>query len=204
MTASGSSKNAVVVQPKAVATMILHASTHKNTSVHGILIGSIQKNVVTVQDAVPVSHGAPSQPLVEMATGLLNADSSIVGWYTAPELLNDKRPGPVALRMVAALGADEKKPEPALIVLQNSALAACLQGKEEATAAFEAFGKDFGQQWLEPLKLTVDNSTGASKATQEGFKAGTVVNDLMDHLDGPAATTPWYPNKELTTLVGKF
>jgi hypothetical protein len=106
--------------------------------------------------------------------------------------------------MVAALGADEKKPEPALIVLQNSVLAACVQGKEQPTAAFEAFGKDFGQQWLEPLKLTVDNATGASKATQEGFKAGTVVNDLMDHLDGPSSSTSWYPNKELTTLVGKF
>jgi hypothetical protein len=205
MTAGGS-KNSVVLRPKAVATMLLHAAKHTNTSVHGILLGSIEKNVVTVQDAVPISHGAPTQPLVEMATGLLNADSSIVGWYTAPELLQDKRAGPVALRMVAALGgavADENKPEPALIVLQNSVLAACLQGKEQADTAFEAFGKDFGQQWLEPLKMTVENTPGASKATQEGFKSGTVVNDLMDHLDGPSSNT-WFPNKEVTALVDAF
>jgi hypothetical protein len=48
------------------------------------------------------------------------------GMVHGPELLSDTRPGPVALRMVAALGADEKQPEPALIVLQNPVLAACL------------------------------------------------------------------------------
>lgn len=209
MTTDGS-KNSVQVHPTAVVSMMLHARKHKNVSVHGFLLGTSSSNVVTVSDAVPVSHGAPTKALIETATGLLGAadgvNSSIVGWYTAPALLEDTRPGPVALRMVAALGADASKPEPALIVLQNEALTKCLQqqGTEQVDAVIQAFGKDFGQQWLESIPVKVQDTANATRAAKEGLESNVQVNDLMDHFEGPASSTPWYPNKELSSLVSKF
>jgi len=206
--------NSVVVQPKAAVSMILHAATHKNAAVHGLLLGSIKKDVVTIENAVAVSHGAPTKPLIETATGLIGSISAanssttmtIVGWYTAPELLQDTRPGPVALRMVAALGADEtnNKLEPVLLVLSNVAVSACLQGKASIGTTMAAFGKDFGQQWLEPAKCAVENAAGTSTAAKEGFLAAVQVNDLVDHFEGPEASTPWFPNAAVDKLVQSY
>jgi Uncharacterised protein family (UPF0172) len=234
----------VVVRPKAFCSMVLHAAKHKNEVVHGILLGSSSSNTpgaavvagskskttitggvvtLTVHDAVPVSHGTPTRPLIETAIGLIEASSSqeaesnnctIVGWYTAPTLLNDTRPGPIALRMAAnfevkkgvnnaTTGGEVQHQPSTLLVLQNAAIGPCLQGKANTAAndVVKALGKDFGDQYLEPIDLVVDNGEAACQAVAQAYKANISCNDLVDHFNGPPSTTPWYPNPELNAFV---
>jgi|UPI000581A15F hypothetical protein len=196
---SNSSLKTVNVAPKAFCAMALHAATYKNSSVHGILLGSSTKGVIVVEDAVPVSHGAPTKPLVEISLGLVQAksDHTIVGWYTAPELFSDSRPGPVALRMTANLATGTI--EPTLIVLQNGPLSKCLGGEGKADGVLQAFGKDFGQQYLESVETAVQDGPKASRAVQEAFKDSTKLEDLEDHLKGPQHAS-WYPSSALSNL----
>jgi hypothetical protein len=186
------SKRKVVVQPQAFVEMTLHAVRHKHEAVHGLLLGSCEKNVITITDAVAVSHGAPTRPLVETAIGLAQAktEATIVGWYTAPPLLNDTKPGPVALRMAANLETD--KVDPTLIVIQNAALAASLKGEGKPDDVLQALGKDFGKQWLDPLEISLENPSNALKSVKDAVEKGVQLNDFVDHLDGDVIS-PWYP-----------
>ena len=91
----------VLVQP--LAAMTAHCQTHPNESVHGILL--LGRCETASSSEVVVVTEAP--PVVEAVLGLVmqNHDKTtiVVGWYMAPMLLEDTRPGPVALRMVANL-----------------------------------------------------------------------------------------------------
>jgi hypothetical protein len=205
--------SAVVVSPEAFCTMAMHAVRHKYSTVHGCLIGSQQdETTIRVHQAVPICHGALTSPLVESALGLLTADASshttgsIVGWYTAPMLLEETEPSPVALRMVASLESPENSISPVLLVLQNQGLVACLQESATAKEALKALGKDAAssskhRQWLNSLSLTVDDSNKAIKATQEAMRQNYQLDDFLDHLEGPASAS--FPDKELAKIVNK-
>lgn len=222
----------VVVRPKAFCSMVLHAAKHKNEVVHGILWGSSSPSTdgrsktaapgvvtLTVHDAVPVSHGTPTRPLIETAIGLIessqtdddnNSNNCIVGWYTAPTLLKDTRPGPIALRMAANfemkkdVNTGETQHQPStLLVLQNSAIGPCLQGKSTTTAkdVVKALGKDFADQYLNPVdNMVIDDGEKACRAVEKAYKAKILCNDLVDHLSGPPST-PWYPNTDLNAFL---
>ena len=201
-------KNSVEVSPRAFVVMAMHATRHRNDSVHGVLLGSYENNLTKVRDAVAVSHGAPTRPLVETAIGLIESSlkpddkTKIIGWYTAPMLLEDNRPGPVALRMTAGLASDSM--EPALLVIQNIALAECLRGEGKVDTVLQSFGRDFGQQWLEPIKTTVNDTSKACQAAKKAYKSESVaLNDLVDHFEDPDLS-PWYPNKNLTKQLDKL
>lgn len=197
-------KSKVVVRPKAFVAMMLHGTTHKNEVVHGILLGTSKGGILTITDAAAVSHGAPTLPLVETALGLVQAKSedTIVGWYTAPLLLKDSRPGPVALRMVASLETDTNAP--ALLVLDNSALAACLNDTTVPESTIKAYGKDsLGKQWVDPLVLTLEDSQSGFRALKEAVAQNVGAEDLEDHLSGPASS-PWYPNPSLANVLAKL
>lgn len=224
-----SSKPTVVLQPLVFCTIALHAHRHPDESTHGFLVGRHEDvasgTIVQVDQAVPVSHGAPTRPLVEMSMGLVEASlgsttsqsGRIVGWYTAPRLCDDTQPGPVALRMVASLATsvattlDSKRltetatnPDPVLLVLQNKALGQLLRQKQTSTEAsdvFHAYGRDFGQQWLEPLTVKVSDSQAAGRGLREGVQQCIVVNDFMDHLEGPPSTSWFPPPEELIRIV---
>lgn len=222
----------MVLAPAAFCAIALHAARHKHSTVHGVLIGSRVGDAdgaapaVHIEQAVPVCHAAPTAPLVEVALGLL-ADRTVVGWYTAPALLEDAAPGPVALRLVAGLadrsasptrshapalseetdgGADRGRAappsrEPVLVVVQNVALAACLGDPAlPAADAVKAFGKDRARgEWLQPVPSTVDESTRAIKAAREALAQEYVLDDFEDHLQGPV--TSCFPDRELVKLV---
>ena len=150
----------VIVSPHAFVSMTTHALEHYTCVVHGILVGTHSDKGVQVSDAFPVCHESPTRPLIETALALVQArimdtKETIVGWYSAPELLpsdddEEDRPGPIELRVVANLSSKEK--EPVLIILQNKAINQLAKGlgKFSAVSAIKAFGKDFGQQWMEP------------------------------------------------------
>lgn len=211
----------VRVSPQAAASMALHCLRHKHASVHGVLLGHCKSDTVVVVDAVPVSHGTPTMPLVETALGLIpHLKSSgnegttvdvvgIVGWYTAPALLEDCTAGPVALRMAAQLSTSSV--ESVLLVVQNEKLAQLLTQEAPANtntttyqSMVKAFGRDFGNQWLDPIvSLTVDQPDTVAKALSHAMRlenAATFVSDLEDHFDDP--TVLWYPNSKLNALVG--
>lgn len=196
----------VTVEPQAFVSMLLHARQHPYQPVHGVLLGrSNHGESLTVAAAVPLCHGTPVQPWMETSLALveaqLNDDDKIVGWYTAPRLLADTRPGPVALRMASIL--ENSATKPTLLVLDNQAAADCVNGDtNQVPAALQAFGKDFGNQYQEKIATVVNKSASITKALQEAIETKVACHDFLDHLQGEASTT-WYPNAELTKLVEK-
>ena len=156
----------VSVEPEAFVSMLLHARQHAYQAVHGVLLGSApqqQGSTLTIKAAVPVCHGTPVQPWIETSLSLIEAQledkEEIVGWYTAPLLLQDSRPGPVALRMASILD-DASSCSSTLIVLNNQAAANCCQGNvNQVPAALQAFGKDFGNQYQEKIPTMVGKLT---------------------------------------------
>ena len=198
-------KDSVIISPEVFALMVAHAASHPTTAIHGVLIGNRNSstNKVDVTDAFPICHENPTKPLVETALALVQSNlegqqqkdtdkkSCIVGWYTAPELLYEKKPGPVALRIVAGLAAASSE-EPVLLVLNNEVIVTLLAEQEKVVASkvVQAYGKDFGLQWMEPLDLTVSNESGAVKAVSAIFNEKVNVNDLVDHWD-EGASSEW-------------
>ena len=198
-------KDSVIISPEVFALMAAHAASHPTTAIHGVLIGNRNSstNKVDVTDAFPICHENPTKPLVETALALVQSNlegqqqkdtdkkSCIVGWYTAPELLYEKKPGPVALRIVAGLAAASSE-EPVLLVLNNEVIVTLLAEQEKVVASkvVQAYGKDFGLQWMEPLDLTVSNESGAVKAVSAIFNEKVNVNDLVDHWD-EGASSEW-------------
>ena len=199
--------DAVVVAPQAAVSMILHAKHHSTTVIHGVLIGSRSGDITTVSNAIPLCHEPPTRTLVDTSLALVQAQQEtsknrIVGWFTAPEVLDDERPGPAALRIVANLETENF--EPVLLVLNNSALAKFFSDPNDGSASelFNAFGKDFGKQWMEPLSLSLEKSGGVVEAAREACKEGLVVDDLVDHWEG-SCSAEWDPSARLSELVEK-
>jgi len=219
-------KDSVTIAPEVFALMAAHAASNPTSAVHGVLIGSRNGDKVTVTDAFPICHENPTKPLVETALALVqsnleeenrdkkkNNDNSIIGWFTAPELLHETKPGPVALRIVANLATNDGQGEPVLLVLNNEPivkLLAAVEDKENnclASRTVQAFGKDFGMQWMEPLDLTVTNDSGAAKAVTAMLNNKenniNVVQDLVDHWEEGAASE-WTSASSLLSFTKKY
>mmetsp|Transcript_747 Transcript_747/g.1086 ORF Transcript_747/g.1086 Transcript_747/m.1086 type:complete len:208 (-) Transcript_747:75-698(-) len=205
MTANEGKTSSVVISPEAFVGMLLHSATHGTTVVHGVLLGSISKDcVVTVDEAIPICHEEPTKPLIDTALSLVQAasESKVVGWYTSPERLQDQQPGPAALRIVSSLAAaNSSGDEPTLIVLHNESMSQLLRGFDPATPVLKALGKDFGQQWLNPLKVSITEQGGATSAAQDAYKQKIPIADLVDHFEG--SSTQWPRNMPLNKCVEK-
>ena len=179
-------KESVSVEPHAFVVMAVYAAQHAADEVHGLLVGKRVANNVIVSSAIPVCHETPTKPLVETALELVQShiedDKSlkIVGWFTASEMLSDDKPGPVALRIVANMEIDAEKP--VLLVLRNKGIGQLVCGEENAVpSVVHAYGKDFGQQWMDPLELSVRQVAEATRAAKSLFEEGKFARDLIDH-----------------------
>lgn len=216
--ASDQSKNSVKtvsVLPRASLSMAGHCLAHPHESAYGILLGRCDDPggaVVVVTDSLPVSHGTPSLPIAETALGLAELQAKkqqqppllIVGWYMAPMLLEDTRPGPVALRLAANLAASKHGVEPVLLVVQNKVLGECVMvDGSSAENLVQALGRDFGNQWLEKIATRVENPEAVGKAIQQARKQElTIGTDLLDHMAD--VSKDWYPNKVLSEFAKKL
>jgi hypothetical protein len=187
-------KSKVVIVPNAFLSMAAHALHHSTVAVHGALIGTFASGQVTITDAIPICHETPTTPLVDTALSLvqanLPANTQVVGWFTAPELLDDTQPGPVALRIVSQL---PQKQEPVLIVVSNMQLLRLVSDEEGASVSriMKAFGKDFGKQWMEPLEVMVEKESSVTEAVKQVHQQGIVVNDLTDHWE-KSTSSEWH------------
>jgi len=190
-----------LLSSEAFVAMLLHAANNGTTVVHGILIGSFSSDKVAVTKAIPVCHETPTRPLVEMALALAAASTNedIVGWYTAPEKLSDNKPGPTALRIAASLATD--KNDSVLLLLSNEGLGQCLRGDTTRVPVIKAFGRDFGDQWLEPLEVTVAQEIKSIEVARNAFASKLDVLDLVDHWD--RSTPSWFVNDDLPKLLAK-
>lgn len=198
--ASDKKKNSVVVSPLSLTTMLLHSAKHSTSTCHGILIGSFSGDTVRVTSAVPVCHEPPTKPLVDTSLSLVGG--VVVGWYTAPERLDDEKAGAPALRIASGLATASSQGEPILIVLQNRAVAACLTEEGKAgVRVLKAFGKDFGQQWMEPLDVSLESETQALEAARKAHSNKIAINDLVDHWEADSPSAEWYPSASLAKYV---
>lgn len=194
----------VIVSPEAFCAISLHATRHKYSTVHGVLIGSCVDSILFIEEAVPLCHASPTMPLVDAALGLL-ADRNIVGWYTAPMLLEDTTPSPVAVKMASNLEAScRSKIGPVLVVVQNLKFAQCSQGTDVAAVgeSLKAFGKHGGKPLTSLLASNIKDANRALKALKEALAQNYQLNDFEDHLQGPPSSP--FPDMDLTKLVDKI
>lgn len=186
---ASTSKPTVTIDPEVLVLLVAHAITHRTTSISGALVGTYGNNTVRITNAYPICHETPTKVLVEMSLALvqssLEEESSkkqIVGWYTAPELFRDTKPSPVALRIAASLANGDAATSPVLVVLNNEGIAKVVEGKEEnvpSETIITVYGKDFGEQWMEPLTHNVSDFSKAVKAIVTN--KNTPIKDLVDH-----------------------
>lgn len=211
----------VIVSPEAFAVISLHASCHSTNAVHGVLVGSYSSadDTVMVDHVFPICHETPTMPLLDTALALVTSELSngkgdsknmktIVGWFTSPELFQDDKAGPVAMRIVANLAAtsneesDDK--EPILIVLNSQKMADFFLNDDDTSAntnaseCIQAYGKDFGKQWTmdEKLQVTVLNEVETTEKTKKLIKQGFQINDLTRHLED-VVSNDWHHSVRL-------
>jgi hypothetical protein len=192
-------KDSVAIAPEVFLLMAGHSTSHPMCAVHGVLIGTRpSKNKVDIVDAYPICHETPTKNLVEISLSLVlslldgDKSKSVVGWYTAPELLNDKKAGPVALRIAASLSSNGAVlGEPVLVVVNNESIVELSSEKKiTASKAIQAFGKDFGLQWMEQLETIVLRDSNAITGLESMLKSNVTVKDLIDHW-GAGASSEW-------------
>ena len=224
--------------PQASLSIALHCIRHSTEAVHGVLLGYVSSGgELIITDTVPVTHGAPTLPIVEVALGLLpycmkhntktnsiKTTIQIVGWYTAPMLVNDTRPDPLALRMIANLaqGATSSSAsesllmkDPILMVVQNELLATFVKGTESQSpikSFLKAYTKDGTNQWLKPIddkSITTKDRDDIVVAIEKAKDQRIVISDLLDFYDecpapsssSTSATACWYPNDKIVALL---
>ena len=202
--------DSVTISPEVFALMGVHASCHPTTPVHGVLVGNrnkSNKNEVEITDAYPICHESPTKILVETSLSLIlsvleddnKTKKSIVGWYTAPELLEETKPGPVALRVVASIAAASTTGEPVLLVLNNDKIVKLFEKEEtDPNSCVQAYGKDFGMQWMEPLKSA--KVMDSPKAVKAVLNDKLQVKDLVDHWEA-GTSSEWTTASSLTKYI---
>mmetsp|Transcript_28011 Transcript_28011/g.56734 ORF Transcript_28011/g.56734 Transcript_28011/m.56734 type:complete len:232 (+) Transcript_28011:159-854(+) len=226
-----SQEQSVVVSPAAHTKMILHACRNPHSQVHGVLIGSFDKQatggpVLHLSDAIPIFHSSPTKPILDTALRLIEAhiDGSpgavgIMGWYSANERLgDDARPGQAALRIVGGLATgfeDMGKSIPThaelvTILVSNKDTVELLKddGGNSGAAGLKVFGRDTRKHWLRPyapgnVKCTSTSGRAAKAACLEDIKRMPIF-DFEDHLDGGAehlGERDWLTNTVVSGFV---
>lgn len=188
-------KKSVEIAAPAFSAMVAYAARHPSAAVHGVAVGTSDASKIVVSGVFPVCHGeTPTRPLVDAALALASSSleaseggAKIVGWFTAPALLRDEGSGPVPLRIVSTMGGDDA--DKVLLVLRNAAVGDVVRGGGGvASAAIAAFGKDFGNQWMDPLEVTVPDEGDAVDAARKLYESGKGPTDLVEHWkDFPAS-----------------
>eukprot|EP01120_Amphizonella_sp_Union-15-10_P007926 TRINITY_DN2747_c0_g1_i1.p1 TRINITY_DN2747_c0_g1~~TRINITY_DN2747_c0_g1_i1.p1 ORF type:complete len:192 (-),score=30.52 TRINITY_DN2747_c0_g1_i1:28-603(-) len=114
------------ITPTAFCKLKLHATKYPSQAVNGLLIGTVKKDKVTIQEAFPLFHGNFCLPMLEIALLQLEEycgeqkDLCLVGYYHANELLENND-----VTAVAAAIADKIQSyyeHACLILIDNKAI----------------------------------------------------------------------------------
>jgi len=226
MTVSASDQRTTEIAPLAHTKMMMHAVRHSRSVIHGILLGKFKDGpLLTVIDALPVCHAAPTKPLLDMALRLADAyceslDDSIgiVGWYTANEISGDDIPKQAALKIVSSIGEklldDSSIPsntEPILIVVTSSGLRSLLESSvvdDESKGEVQVYGSDSRKQWLNqyPVDSIIINSPRVAANASRTDSEAVPFFDFEDHLEGGITkiqSRDWIHNIDAANFVQK-
>jgi len=178
--------------PLAFTMMAMHSLSHHATEVHGLLLGHTKGNKVFVSSANPICHESPTKPLVEAALAVtlssteVDSSSSPVGWYSIPAL--EGKLTPSVLRIVA--GLEGIAANPVLVTMSKlSVLSAISMAEGSSTDLVQAFGKDFGGQYLEKLRAVVSSEQKTLKVLEDLAQHESIC-DLVDHWRSPKTEWP--------------
>ncbi|KAF8262910.1 UPF0172-domain-containing protein [Lactarius quietus] len=109
--------------------IILHALKHPHQTVNGVLLGGLSQSVgrtVEIVDAVPLQHHWTNlSPMMEVGLGMVTnyartRQLQIVGYYQAPERLDDTTLSPVGERVACKI--KESFETPVALVINGSKL----------------------------------------------------------------------------------
>jgi len=226
MSVSASNQRTTEIGAMAHAKMIMHAVRHSRSVIHGILLGKFKDgSLLTVIDALPVCHAAPTKPLLDMSLRLAEAHCAslddnigIVGWYTANEISGDDNPKQAALKIVSSIGekllGDSSIPsnaEPILTVVSSSGLKSSLESSttdDELKFGLRVYGSDSRKHWLNqyPVDSILFNSPDAAANVSRADCEAVPFFDFEDHLEGGVTTIQsrdWIRNVDAANFVQK-
>jgi len=228
VSASNTRSTAVSLWPMAHVKMMLHAVRHSRSVIHGILLGKFTPDglLLTVIDALPVCHAAPTKPLLDMALRLADSycesvddNIGIVGWYTANEISGDDIPKQAALKIISSIGENlssgssiPANAEPILTVITSSGLKSLItpnrqeNNDNETNGGLQVYGSDGRKHWLNqyPMDSVVLNSPDiVAKACHSDCEALPFF-DFEDHLEGgikAIQSRDWIRNIDVANFV---
>jgi len=131
---------AVIVTPLAYTKITLHAVANPCQPIHGILVGNQCEGNLRIVDALPVCHSHPTRTILNMAFRLAESHllrttstntTTIVGWYTAAERLDDTKASPAVFRILSTIHSTELGIEPVLLCIQNSKFTNLMEEEED-------------------------------------------------------------------------
>ena len=213
----------VSISPLAHAKMMTHAVRNPRSIVHGILVGkSENEDSLTVSDVLPVCHSTPTKPILDMSLRLAeayclsdqeNENLVIVGWYTAPENQVDESPGPVALKIISSIAANNSEiKEPVLVTITSKGIETFLSDEKSSDADLMGFticGKDEKNHWTNQYEEgNIISSSGSSWTSSNEAAVDVCLNDELeffdfeDHISGGTSESKkkdWLRNE----IVGK-
>lgn len=209
--------------------MMLHAVRHSRSVIHGILLGNFSPDglLLTVIDALPVCHAAPTKPLLDMALRIAESycESTedcigIVGWYTSNEILGDNIPKQAALKIVSSIGENllsggssiPANAEPILAVITSSGLKSMLTSSseenndDETNGGLQVYGSDSRKHWLNQYAVdsVVLNAPDIAADACHSDSEALPFFDFEDHLEGGIKTIrsrDWVRNTDVANFV---
>lgn len=186
----GENVQEVVVMPLAFAMMTMHSRCHPAAEVHGVLLGCVDGGKIQISSAYPICHECPNRPLVEAALTITlssleeNSSNSVVGWYTIPEIAGDTKPAATLLRLLTGLEAVASASDPVLVVLSKQPVqeadAKTSKSYDSTRYLLQAFGKDFGGQYMGKLNATITSECKTMKILDD-LAGQETIEDLVDH-----------------------
>ena len=228
---------AVMITPLAYTKVTLHAVANPCQQIHGILVGNhCEEGNLRIVDALPVCHSNPTKTMLNMAFRLAEShllrtstsssstsNSTIVGWYTAAERLDDTKGSPAVFRILSTIHSTELGIEPVLLCIQNSKFTNLMEEdepKDTANTLLQGYSWDAQNKRTTSIPVVlVQPSSGAGNKTVaalqthcSGFLSSSSsrtsrlpIYDFENHLEerGPShiQETDWLVNSAVVDFL---
>lgn len=189
----------VLVQSKqlALGKVICHAAKHLTSTVNGVLVGTVDGDLISVTDAIPLFHTAsvnlamPTEVALAQISAQLEESSSsskggcIVGYYHSDARFIAGDLTPIGRKIADKLAS--KQPSTVVLILDNKKLASYMGG-EAGSGPFELFTRDGAKGWhRSSQQVQVSDGTWSSLLSDVSGvlrrRLHATLADFDDHLD---------------------